>query len=61
MAFNKQNLSAYDVALTSVELSDIKVKENSTLFHGIFFSDRNYEDIVFFLFDVAYLFLIHIY
>ena len=38
MAFNKQNLNAYDVALTSEELSDKKVKENFTLFHGIFFS-----------------------
>ena len=38
MAFNKQNLNAYDVALTSEELSDKKVKENFSLFHGIFFS-----------------------
>ena len=38
MAFNQQNLNAFDVALTSEELSDKKVKENFTLFHGIFFS-----------------------
>ena len=37
MAFNKQNFNAYDIALTSEELSDKKVKENLILFHGIFF------------------------
>ena len=37
MAFNKNNLNAYDVALISAELSDKKVKENFTLFHGIIF------------------------
>ena len=44
MAFNKQNLNVYDLALTSEELSDKKVKENFSLFHGIFFSNGNYED-----------------
>ena len=61
MAFNKQNLSAYDVALTSEELSDIKVKENSTLFHGIFFSDRNYEDIVSFFFSMLHIYFLYIF
>ena len=37
MAFNKQNLNAYDIASTSEELSDKKVKENFILFHGIIF------------------------
>ena len=36
MAFNKQSLNAYEVALTSEELSDKKVKENLILFHGNF-------------------------
>ena len=44
MAFNKQNRSAYDVALTSKELSEEKVKEYFSLFHGIFIiSNGNYE------------------
>ena len=38
MAFNKQNLNAYDVALTNEELSNKKVKENFILFHEIFVS-----------------------
>ena len=47
MAFNKQNRSAYDVALTSKELSEEKVKEYFSLFHGIFIiSNGNYEDVV---------------
>ena len=37
MAFNKQNLNAYNLALTSEELFDKKVMENLILFHGIFF------------------------
>ena len=62
MAFNKQNLNAYDIASTSEELSDKKVKENFSLFYGIIFSNENYEDIVSFsLSNVAYLFLIYIY
>ena len=47
MAFNKQNLNAYDIASTSEELSDKKVKENFSLFYGIIFSNENYEDIYF--------------
>ena len=58
MAFNKQNFNAYDIALTSEELSDKKVKENLILFHGIFFSNGNYEDIVSFSFSFL---VLHIY
>ena len=58
MAFNKQNFNAYDIALTSEELSDKKVKENLILFHGICFSNGNYEDIVSFSFSFL---VLHIY
>ena len=62
MAFNKQNLNAYDLALTSEELSDKKVMENLILFHGIFFSNGNYEDIVsFFSFPVLHIYFLFIF
>ena len=62
MAFNKQNLNAYDLALTSEELSDKKVMENLILFHGIFFSNGNYEDIVsIFSFPVLHIYFLFIF
>ena len=62
MAFNKQNLNAYDIVLTSEELSDKKVKENFTLFHGIFFPTETMRTLYLSsLSNIAYLFLIYIY
>ena len=62
MAFNKQNLNAYQVALTSEQLSDKKVKENFTLFHGIFFPTETMRTLYLSsLSNIAYLFLIYIY